>query len=124
MYDFFSRRAVASVLNRKSIPYLDRSYADKRRILREYSIKDEIRDFVSTVCDEAIIYSDKDFCRPKNISNDYSQDIRDKYQEYFEKVCLNNVIKTQVIINIGTTVSIVLNTLKTMAPSPIRTLSV
>ena len=44
MYDFFSKRAVASVLNRKSIPYLDRSYSDKRRILREYSIKDEIRD--------------------------------------------------------------------------------
>jgi hypothetical protein len=86
MYDFFSRRAVASVLNRKSIPYLDRSYSDKRRILREYSIKDEIRDFVSSVCDEAVIYSDKDFCKPKNISNDYSQDIRDKYQEFFEKV--------------------------------------
>ena len=67
MYDFFSRRAVASVLNRKSIPYLDRSYSDKRRILREYSIKDEIRDFVSSVCDEAVIYSDKDFCKPKNI---------------------------------------------------------
>ena len=48
MYDFFSRRAVASILTRKSIPYLDRSYADKRRILREYSIKDEIRDFIST----------------------------------------------------------------------------
>ena len=86
MYDFFSKRAVASVLNRKSIPYLDRSYADKRRILREYSIKDEIRDFVSTVCDESIIYSDRDFCKPKNITNDYSQDIRDKYQEFFEKI--------------------------------------
>ena len=86
MYDFFSKRAVASVLNRKSIPYLDRSYADKRRILREYSIKDEIRDFVSTLCDESIIYSDKDFCKPKNISTDYSQDIRDKYQEYFETI--------------------------------------
>jgi hypothetical protein len=86
MYDFFSKRAVASVLNRKSIPYLDRSYADKRRILREYSIKDEIRDFVSTVCDEAIIYSEKDFCAPKNLSNDLSQDIRDKYQEFFEKI--------------------------------------
>ena len=47
MYDFFSQRAVASVLNRKSIPYLDKAYGDKRRILREYSIKDEIRDFVS-----------------------------------------------------------------------------
>ena len=86
MYDFFSKRAVASILSRKSIPYLDRSYADKRRILREYSIKDEIRDFISTVCDEAIIYSDKDFCSPKMLPNEYSQDIRDKYQEYFEKI--------------------------------------
>jgi len=87
MYDFFSQRAVASVLNRKSIPYLDKAYADKRRILREYSIKDEIRDFVSTMADETIIYNDdKDFCSPKPLSNDYSQEIRDKYQEYFEKV--------------------------------------
>jgi hypothetical protein len=84
MYDFFSSKAVASVLNRKSVPYLDRSYADKRRILREYSIKDELRDFVSTVADESIIYADKDFCSPKPLSNDYSQDIKDKYQEFFE----------------------------------------
>ena len=87
MYDFFSQRAVASVLNRKSIPYLDKSYADKRRILREYSIKDEIREFVSTIADESIIYNDdRDFCSPKAISNDYSQEIKDKYQECFEKI--------------------------------------
>ena len=47
MYSFFSQRAVASVLNKKSIPYLDKSYADKRRILREYSIKDYIRTFIT-----------------------------------------------------------------------------
>ena len=87
MYDFFSQRAVASVLNRKSIPYLDKAYADKRRILREYSIKDEIRDMVSTVADECIVYNDdKDFCFPKTLGNDYSQEIKDKYQEYFEKI--------------------------------------
>jgi hypothetical protein len=87
MYDFFSQKAVASVLNKKSIPYLDRSYADKRRILREYSIKDEIRDFISSVADEAIIYgTDKDFCSPEPLSNDYPQDVRDKYQEYFEVI--------------------------------------
>lgn len=86
MYDYFSSKAVASVLSKKSIPYLDRSYPDKRRILREYSIKDELRDYVSTVCDETIIYNEKDFCSPKPLSNDYSQDIRDKYQEYFEKI--------------------------------------
>ena len=87
MYDFFSQKAVASVLNKKSIPYLDRSYADKRRILREYSIKDEIRDFISAVADEGIIYGvDKDFCSPEPLSSDFSQDVRDKYQEYFEVI--------------------------------------
>jgi len=87
MYDFFSQKAVAQVLNRKSIPYLDRAYADKRRILREYSIKDEIRDFVSAVADESIIFNDeRDFCSPEPLSNDFSQDIRDKYQEYFELI--------------------------------------
>ena len=87
MYDFFSQRAVASVLNRKSIPYLDKSYPDKRRILREYSIKDEIRDFVGAIADECIVYNDtKDFCSPAPLSTDYSQEIKDRYQEYFEKV--------------------------------------
>lgn len=87
MYDFFSSRAVASVLNRKSIPYLDKAYADKRRILREYSIKDEIRDFISTIADECIIYNDeRDFCSPDALPAAYSKDIQDKYQEYFEKI--------------------------------------
>ncbi len=87
MYDFFSSRAVASVLNRKSIPYLDKAYADKRRILREYSIKDEIRDFVSTIADECIVYNDeRDFCAPTALPTDYSDEIHDKYQEFFEKI--------------------------------------
>ena len=87
MYDFFSQRAVASVLSKKSIPYLDKAYGDKRRILREYSIKDEIRDFVSSISDESIVYNDdRDFCSPRPLSSDYSQEIKDKYQEYFEKI--------------------------------------
>lgn len=87
LYSFFSSKAVASVLNKKSIPYLDRSYADKKRILREYSIKDEIRDFVTSIADECILYNDeRDFCFPRAISNGYSQEIQDKYLEYFEKI--------------------------------------
>ena len=87
MYDFFSQRAVASVLNRKSIPYLDKAYADKRRILREYSVKDEIRDFISTIADECIVYNDeKDFCSPTALPTSYSEEIQEKYQEYFEKI--------------------------------------
>jgi len=87
MLAFFSQKAVASVLNKKSVPYLDKSYADKRRILREYSIKDELRDFVSLVADESIIYNDeRDFCSPRPLPNSYSKDILDKYQENFETI--------------------------------------
>ena len=87
MYDFFSRRAISATLDRKSIPYLDKSYSDKKRILREYAIKDEIRDFVSIIADEAIVYDDdRDFCEPKSLSTGYSVEITDKYQEVFEKV--------------------------------------
>lgn len=87
MYDFFSRRAVSKLLTRKSIPYLDRSYGDKRRILREYSIKDEIRDFVTKVADESIIYDDEDkFCKMKELSDEYSQEVKDAYMEAFEDI--------------------------------------
>lgn len=86
MYDFFSQKAVAQILSRKAIPYLDKAYADKRRILREYSIKDEIRDFISIVADECIVYNDGDFCTPKTLSSNYSDEIKDKYQIYFERI--------------------------------------
>jgi hypothetical protein len=42
---------------------------------------------ISAVADECIVYNDdRDFCSPRAISNDYSQEIKDKYQEYFEKI--------------------------------------
>ena len=86
MYDFISSRAVAQVLTKKSIPYLDKAYPDKKRILREYSIKDEIRDYIATVADECIIFNGQNFCEPKTLSNNYSNEIKDKFQEFFEKL--------------------------------------
>ena len=87
MYDFFSQRAIASLLSMKSVAYLDKAYADKVRILREYSIKDEIRDFITTIADEVIMYDDDEkFCQPKKITEDYSQELKDRYYEIFEEV--------------------------------------
>ena len=87
MYDFFSQRAIASILSQKSIAYLDKSIGDKIRILREYSIKDEVRDFITTICDETIIYGeDEKFCYPKKLSSDYPQEVRDRYTEIFEEL--------------------------------------
>jgi hypothetical protein len=87
MYDFFSQRAVASLLNKKLVPYLRVGYAEKIKILREYAIKDEIRDYLTTICDEAIIYNDdRSFCRLKNLPDEYSQEIKDKLSESFNKI--------------------------------------
>ena len=87
MYDFFSQRAIASILSQKSIAYLDKAYSDKVRILREYSIKDEIRDFVTTIADETIVYDDDDkFCQPKKLDQKYPKEVRDRYYEIFEEI--------------------------------------
>jgi hypothetical protein len=87
MYDFFSSRAISSLMNQKAIPYLDKAYPDKRRILREYSIKDEIRDFVTTIADEVIVFDDdKNWCKPKNLPADYPEDVKNKYIEAFERI--------------------------------------
>ena len=87
LYDFFSQRAVASLLSKKSISYLDKAYLDKRRILREYSIKDEIREFIDSVADECVIYDDeKKFCKVSNIDDGYSQEIKDTHYQKFEDI--------------------------------------
>ena len=42
LYEVFSRNAVSRLMEQKSISYLDNTYIEKRRILKEYSIKDRI----------------------------------------------------------------------------------
>ncbi len=87
MYDIISRNSVAKILQTKAISYLDRGYMEKQRILREYARKDEIRDFITTVADEAIMYSENDkFCSPTNLSDEFNDEIKKKYQENFKKI--------------------------------------
>jgi hypothetical protein len=87
MYDVFSRNASASLFQNKSISYLDRSYAEKLRILREYSRKDEIRDFITIVADESIIYDEnEDFIKPITLPNEFGNSIKDAYYSNFKKI--------------------------------------
>ena len=86
MYDVFSRNAASKMFQTKSISYLDRSYPEKQRILREYSRKDEIRDFVTIIADEAITYDEKtDFATPVVLSEEFGDDVRKAYHENFKK---------------------------------------
>ena len=87
LYDVFTKKIIAKVLDRKSVAFLDRAYLDKRKILRQYSIKDEIKTFVTEVADEAIIYNDDNyFCDLKELPDEIDNTIKQRYQENFKKL--------------------------------------
>jgi len=87
MYDLFTKKIVSKFLEQKSIAYLDRKYLDKRKILRQYSIKEEIKDYLTRISDETIIYNDNNyFCKMIDLPESYDQTIRDKFQENFRKI--------------------------------------
>lgn len=90
MYDIFSKKIISKMLDRKSIAYLDRAYVDKRKILRQYAIKDEIKDFITQIADETIIYNDDNyFCKLKDLPDEFDNSIKQRWQENFNKIYRN-----------------------------------
>jgi hypothetical protein len=87
MYDFFSSNATSNLFNKKSISYLDVTYPQKRQILREYSRKDEIRDFITVVADESVVYDENTkFLIPIGLSEEFSENIKNKYLQNFDSI--------------------------------------
>lgn len=87
MYDLFSKKVISKILEKKSIAYLDRRYLDKRKILHQYAIKEEIKDYVTRIADEAINYDDSNyFCKISDLPDQYDQSVRIKYQENFKRI--------------------------------------
>jgi hypothetical protein len=88
MYDFFSRKATAMLSERQSVAYNTRDYADKRAILRQYALKDEIRSCVSRIADTAIVYreEDKRFCNISSLGNEFEANVPAKLQEVFNRI--------------------------------------
>lgn len=87
MYDFFSSNAASNLFNQKAISYLDVTYPQKRQILREYSKKDELRDFITLVSDESIVYDENTkFLIPVGLSEEFNENIKKKYLENFDAI--------------------------------------
>ena len=87
MYDLFSKRMISKILDQKSVEYLDRSYYYKRKVLRQYSIKDEIRGYLTDIADETIIFDENNFfCKVLDLPTDFDEIIRQKVHENFKKV--------------------------------------
>lgn len=87
MYDIFTKKVISRILDQKSIAYLDRSYYDKRKILRQYSIKDEVREVVKRIAGECIIFDENNnFCNAVDLPAEFSDTIRKRYQENFKRI--------------------------------------
>jgi len=87
MYDLFTKKIISKILEKKSIAYLDRRYLDKRKILHQYAIKEEIKDYVTRIAEEVIMYNDDNyFCSITDLPDNYDQSIRVKYQDNFRKI--------------------------------------
>lgn len=87
MYDIFSRRAVSKVLEKKSVAFLNFAYTEKQKILRQYSVKGEISEYITIVCDDAIDYDDgSKFCFPVDLKENVAKKVKDRYYQIFEQV--------------------------------------
>jgi hypothetical protein len=81
----------------KKIPYQDKSYSDKKRILREYSIKDEISYYLGLICDECInnnfrlsSINNNDRSYISNDSTANESNIRPIFQDIIKKLGFDN----------------------------------
>jgi hypothetical protein len=64
-YALFANLSMTDINLRKSISIFDKSYPKKREDLRKFAVQDEIEEILDTLCDEAIVYDDKNyFCTP------------------------------------------------------------
>lgn len=87
MYDLFTRKVVSKFLDTKMLSILDRAYEDKRKILRQYAIKDEIRTYITKIADEMVTFDDENFfCKAKDLPAEYDEVIRKRWHENFRKV--------------------------------------
>jgi hypothetical protein len=85
--DFIYSIAAQDTSIRKYIAYFDKDYPFKRDFLRKFSLNAEIEYILDTICDEAIVYDEKNFfCHPTMINMDLKDDVIDSHRKNFRKL--------------------------------------
>jgi len=82
MYGAFAALSMADTTMRKNIPFFDQQYKAKRDELRKFSQHDEIEDILDILCDESIVYDNKNFIANPEI---IGMDVSDEVQKYLNK---------------------------------------
>lgn len=86
-YSVFSRKIHALMQEKQTIAALNTEYLMKVNVLREYATKVEIRDFVTKMANEIIVYGkDKKFCEISDLPDKYSTTVKTKLKQIFENI--------------------------------------
>lgn len=86
-YALFSSKVHALMQEKQNIAALSPQYDNKLMVLREYSQKNEIREYVSKMANEIIVYQDdKYFCEINDIPNTYPKEVNNKLKTIFENI--------------------------------------
>jgi hypothetical protein len=85
--DFIYSIAAQDTTNRKYIAYFDKDYPFKRDFLKTFAMNAEIEYILDTICDEAIVYDDKNFfCHPSLMNMDLQDDVIKALRKNFRKL--------------------------------------
>jgi len=85
--DFIYSIAAQDTSNRKYIAYFDKDYPFKRDFLRTFALNAEIEYILDTICDEAVVYDEKNFfCHPALMNMDLKDDVIKSMRKNFRKL--------------------------------------
>jgi hypothetical protein len=85
--DFIYSIAAQDTTNRKYIAYFDKDYPFKRDFLRTFALNAEIEYILDTICDEGIVYDEKNFfCHPAMMNMDLKDDVIKAMRKNFRKL--------------------------------------
>jgi len=87
IYGAFAAMSMTDTNLKKNIPFFDKDYTGKRDDLRRFALNDEIEDILDILCDETIVYDDKNFfCQPEILGMDVSENVEKDLQKYFKQI--------------------------------------
>lgn len=72
---------------KKYIAYFDRDYIEKRNFLRKFSLNGEIEFILDTICDEAVVYDDRNIIGYPEFKNvEVSDKVKERISENFQRI--------------------------------------
>jgi hypothetical protein len=87
IYAAFAALSMADTNLKKNIPFFDVNYKARRDELRGFSMHDEIEDILDILCDESIVYDNRNFfCYPELIGMEVSDDVQKNMQKFFNQI--------------------------------------